>query len=137
MPKPQQSSADTASVPTQKRFVTHARQPLFFIIGRQARQVVDLSFLDLDDGFARGRGQGRLLQKLFERNPAEADDELVGAKGFLIEEHAALQTEAFIELEVLSRFGKFHHVDAERRQQACGDRTVGSRTIDFQGAAVQ
>jgi hypothetical protein len=31
-----------------------------------------------------------------------------------------LQAVTFIELEVLSRFGRFRHVDAE--QQACGDR---------------
>jgi hypothetical protein len=61
---------------------------------------------------------------------------LVGAKGFLVEEHAGAHTALFVEFWMLSGLREFRDVDAEGAKQACGSRPIRSGAVDVQGTAV-
>ena len=79
-----------------------------------------------------------MLGRAPERAPwsTDADDEFIGAEGLAIEECGGLESPLIVILQVLGAFGELRNVDAQGLQQAVGDRSIGPRTVDFQGAAV-
>ena len=79
---------------------------LLLIGGRKTRQVIDLRSFEFDDLRARLSRERRERQRLRDAKRALADDQFVGAEGFLIEEDAFVLSKPFVEMQVLSRFGE-------------------------------
>lgn len=120
----------------QKRLVADAGKALFLFLRGQAWKIINALLLYLNDLFAGLCGQRRRCQQLLERSGSNTGHQFIGAEGLLIEEHAPLQTELFVEMRVLGFFDEGRHVHAERGQQPRRMRSVGPRTVDVQGAAV-
>ncbi len=88
----------------QKRLIAHAREALLFLVGRKSGQVIDRARLDLDDLIARLGGERRRTSACASVALVGADDELVGAERFAIEERARLESQVIVVLQMLGAF---------------------------------
>ena len=116
--------------------VAHRGEARLLLRRRQARHVVDRRFLDAHDVASHLWRQRRVGEQLRPRRSLRHDDQLVGAKSFLVEKDAAVEPERGIEIGVRAFFGQRHRIDAQRFQQAVGHGAVRPRAVDQQGAAV-
>ena len=58
-------------------------------------------------------------------------------EGLGVEEHGVVQTALLVEIAVFDAFRERGDIDAQGAKQACRHRTVGSRAVDFQRAAIE